>query len=330
MTLYTPYPNLLLRNGLHNRAVHVVGVGGGKFRMVYQRSGLGGESDSPTIRMRDSDDGRNWNNDRLIVDETGSHDTLGPCLLYDSGGMLWLTYNRTTTGETPAREGVFYRTSDDKGETWSSATQITTTGYSNAATGGPMVELANGDLIQPFWDAAGGNFDAALSRSTDGGDSWGSIVVIGDGSADSLDYKEPNIIQMDNGDLLCTIRETSTDVIYSATSDDDGETWTAPASAITTASGAPRLYQISDNTVIVLYRDTAGVGGHAEIRTSVNRGGAWSAGKELLADGHLMTYGGMIELSGSRVGIGFGARWSVDGGTRGDLIYKIMDFTDLP
>lgn len=320
LPLYNPYPHAItLQRGIHYRAAHVISG-----LLVYQ-SGPSEHDPANKIVLCTSDDNEDWSDPTIIVDEAGTHSLNGPCLLEDSSGTLRLTYNRVETDPSIARLGLWFRTSDDGGATWSSATEIETS-YSDAAIGGPMVELANGDLLQPFWGGAGGALDACLIRSSDSGEAWGNEVVIGDGSGDSLNYVEPNIIQLDNGDLLCLIRETSGPGIYATTSDDNGATWGAPALAISGGQSAPRMLQLSNNDVVIVYRDDDN-GDVTTVRTSDDRGETWGSALVLLEDAHSCTYGGIIELSGSRVGIAYGVKWAVDDGS---IHYRVMDFGDLP
>lgn len=327
MTLYTPYPNILIGGkGLrHNRAPFPVKLSNNEYRLAYQVAGLGGEDDDPEIYMADSVDGLHWSNLRKIASELAAgYNMKGPCLLWD-GSTLWLSYNRTTA-DPVSRVGVFYRTSDDKGASWSAASEIETS-YSDAAIGGPMVQLSNGDLIQPVWGGSGGAIDSAMMRSTDGGDTWGDETLIGDGSADGKYYYEPNIIQLANGDLLCLIRmvnDPDFDAYY-ATSADNGATWTAPALAFDGGKSAHRMLQLSNGDVITVYREDHD-GSKSNIRTSDDNGATWSAAQRVgPPDQHSCTYGGIIEPDD--VAIYHGITWA---GGRGEICCKSLTLAELP
>lgn len=291
--------------------------------MVYQKGET--ENDNTSIVKRASADGATWSGETVLITANAGEATKGPTLLKTSGGTVWLVYNRIDI-DPVTRLGVFYRTSTDDGETWSAEGEIETS-YSDAAIGGPMVELENGNLIQPFWGSAGGAIDTAIMRSTDGGETWGGEVLAADGSVDGRLYYEPNMIQLANGDLLCLMREESgAGECWKTTSNDNGATWSAASLAFTSCQSAARLTQLSDGTVITVFRVAAGAGA-TTIRTSSDNGAAWSDGQLVMQDDHNCTYGCIAELSGNRVVVAYGAKWAVDDGS---IHAAVLDFAELP
>ena len=291
------------------------------YRMAYIISNDGEndftEDTGTRIFMRNSGDGVIWGEPYLAISELPTYVVKGPRLTKMSGGDLWCVYNRISSPATV--EGTYYRISEDDGATWGSANQVT----GAHAQGAPIIEVTNGDLICPHWIADGGAIDSRLLRSSDSGDNWGSEVLIADGSVDSKNYSEPNILEISENNLLCTIRETDLENIYTSTSADNGATWSAPAEAFA-GNGAPMMSLLSSGDVICCTRQAAG--NIPVYFVSEDNGATWGA-EQVLMDAGRQTYGNAVELSGERVGFAYGAYWTVT--TDGALYYTVKDFVDV-
>lgn len=297
------------------------------YRMVYYRGAAENDWTDGRIVMRKSTDGRVWDAEETIYTEVPTYCTKGPNITKLSDGRLLLVYNRVSN--PAAREGFFAMFSSDDGDTWGDATEISVS-YSDAAEGGPVIELANGNLLAPCYGTAGGAYDAACIFSTDNGVTWGSETLIGDGSGDGLNYVEPNIVELSTNNLLCLMREVDTDSIYQSSSADNGASWGAPASAFG-GTGAPRLRLLSNGDVICVYRSDTGA--LPAYRTTDDGGSNWSAEQFLqIDDMYAQTYGSAVEISGeSAVGVAYGCLWNRGATTdEGTIHYSVIDFGDLP
>lgn len=291
--------------------------------MVYYKGTEETTSDG-FIVLRKSDDGINWAGEQTILSLGPTNIAKGANITKLANGNLLLVYNLVQVSPT-VRLGIYIMQSTDDGDTWGAAAQVDILGYTDEAEGGPIIQLAAGTLVCPWWGTAGGAVDCGVIFSADNGATWAGNVLIGDGSADGLDYSEPNVIEYSAGNLLCSIRETSTEDIYGSVSADSGASWSAPASMFDGKSAA-RMCLLSNGKIITVYRSAVAAGDPPAYRTSADNGATWSA-EQVLLSGPEETYGGAVELSGDRVGVVYGARWAA---TDGAIHYRIINFADLP
>jgi hypothetical protein len=205
---------------------------------------------------------------RLHTKAFGSNTIYGPVTIEDdpdgSGGInitnvsgnwasatrfiiFWLEINGTN-GD------MYYRYSDDlhlnittpASATWSARTRMTTdfgTGQSNTYIDGPgqFIVLQNGDLLKPSWCNSG---IVTVYRSTDLGLTWtrsGNITLDAGNPCD-----ETSIVQLDNGTIFAVTRCNSLHVLRTATSTDNGVTWSALVTTTIQSYGKPAICQYNN------------------------------------------------------------------------------------
>lgn len=203
------------------------------------------------------------------------------------------------TGEA----GLVY--SDDDGVTWSAWVDLdgpsafTLESYS----AGPVIELTNGHLLVPVEGRNSG--DGALHqsvkavKSTDGGTTWGSPVTIRTYAADTRPYFETNLVLMRSGRILAVHRTSdAAGNCYTSYSDDYGATWSVPVLAFA-GHGNPHTIQLSTGTLVCITRQNTSQCPVAY--TSIDEGGAWSAGVVVDSSTDDMMYGCPVELFDGRV-----------------------------
>jgi hypothetical protein len=171
---------------------------------------------------------------------------------------------------------------------WSAPVSVDTPGWSAGCWAvSPVVSLGNGGLLWPVWcftDATQTVGSSTVLLSKDGGLTWPKQVTVGNAITDRRDYDESAAAVYPNGDIVMIIRQTSV-----GRTDRYGSFWRSKSTDGGNTWSAP--------TSVV-------------INTAV--------GRPALV---LLPSGGLVLLSRSRVGTGFGASW--DGGITFSL------FTDL-
>ncbi|MBA2571388.1 MAG: exo-alpha-sialidase [Chloroflexi bacterium] len=105
----------------------------------------------------------------------------------DATGRLYFTYDGATTPGGPQK--IWFRTSDDDGQTWSDRVRLSAAG--EVATSPAIEAVGRGDVRLWYMQTRNGDHDAWnvwYLRSTDGGDTWSAPVRISD-RASGADYK---------------------------------------------------------------------------------------------------------------------------------------------
>lgn len=194
-------------------------------------------------------------------------------------------------------QGALLVYSDDNGSTWESAI-VLDAGFTDFQLGASApVEMVGGDLIMPIEGEDTGDTLSSVRVifSSDDGDTWGSEVVLAEGTRN---YYEPCLVVLDNGDILALLRTTDGNGdIYASTSDDAGATWSTPAVAFA-GHGMPHVIQGTSGTLIAITRENgAAQQGAVWAYTSLDRGATWNGPFTLDSSMYEMEYGCPVELS---------------------------------
>ncbi|MBN1274148.1 MAG: exo-alpha-sialidase [Candidatus Aminicenantes bacterium] len=140
------------------------------------------EDDTPgnnDIYLRRSPDrGVSWNAVKNVTANPANSNA--PDIAVDTDGKLYLVYS-----ETASPSNIYFKRSQDKGASWSSAKKVcNTSDYS----GSPRIALDSVKNISVVWDEnAGGYCSVYYSRSLNNGDSWTSFVDVDPASNDTSD-----------------------------------------------------------------------------------------------------------------------------------------------
>lgn len=228
----------------------------------------------------------------LFTDAVDSYDARDPRITITSSGR-WIVLFFLHDG-TNALPYVIY--SDNQGSTWTSKILVTSSFTTNiAACSGPILQLANGDLLAAlYWDG-----DVRFSRSTDDGATWadeGELIQPAAGT-----YTEPNLGLTDDGNVMMLVRHSGLEIyrIVGTYSAGDGSISWGSASSVCDGTGAPGWTQASDGTVYLTDRtvDWYGVLYPMALRTSSDRGVTWSDEKFPFPFQDIWEYGNPVELA---------------------------------
>jgi hypothetical protein len=243
----------------HTAFPSVVQLRDGSLYMVVRRgSNHSAARDGGIWYSKSTDLGRTWSTPIQLWAAAGGLEYRDPCVSLSSDGTkIYLTYFKGSAALAGA--GCFFRTSTDGGVNWSAETRFDGT-KPYAACSAPMVELASGRLLAPFYgkDNAGDSFDSVyLSISTNGGTTWTPLKIY-NGADVSLSLQEPWVCRKPNAnDLVMTFRYgTAANIASGSTSQTDGLGWTAP-SLVGAGTGRPSAVWLSTGEVVTVYRDTS-------------------------------------------------------------------------
>lgn len=247
----------------------VVRLHDGRLLVAYRESVAHINQDGRIMVAKSSDDGHTWSEPRVAVDTV--IDDRDPKLMQMRDGTIVMNFFRTNwTGypQGPATLlGTYVARSSNGGMSWGDPVKVGTkmdgpssvvvgayyAGY--AATHGPAVELANGELIVPLYGKlpAGGYGPATVVRSTDGGLTWPreneSVIGVGAG----FDYQEPNLSVLRDGTVMSIIR-TSINKAFVSFSKDGGHSWGTPARTELPASSHHQL-MLRSGDMLLTYGD---------------------------------------------------------------------------
>lgn len=239
-----------------------------------------------------------------------------------NAGRIWITYNRATVASGPRTLNLQLKYSDDEGATWSSAINVTgigngagtAYGLSGHASSAPPVEKPGSDglvWIWPHWQYDLGNTTgyARCLTSTDGGLTWSVLSTIVPYSA-SYDTSEHHIAVVKLADdsyrLVCSIVYLGASAtINTSYSDDWGATWSTMATALTNATASPALLQLTDRSVVMLYRNLAD-SEHTWMARSTDYGATFPVGGRTVVDSaSRMRYGQWQNLLSGNLGLAY-------------------------
>ena len=195
-------------------------------------SGGGDASDSSLDAFTSTDGGYTWSDGKsFLIKNENSLNVLNPTYIWLAGGELGLIYIEKEATEIA---NIYIRRSTDNGLTWGDAQRITDEpqGYSITSSGHRVLRLSTGRILLPVGYSATVNdvygSDRAIGYvwySDDEGHTWHR-------SPDALTLPhaalEPSVAELQNGNILLSLRTREERVIYQSISTDGGLTWAQP------------------------------------------------------------------------------------------------------
>lgn len=195
-------------------------------------SGGGDASDSSLDAFTSTDGGYTWSDGKsFLIKNENSLNVLNPTYIWLAGGELGLIYIEKEATEIA---NIYIRRSTDNGLTWGDAQRITDApqGYSILSSGHRVLRLSTGRILLPVGYSAKLNdvygSDRAVGYvwySDDEGHTWHR-------SPDALTLPhaalEPSVAELQNGNILLSLRTREERVIYQSISTDGGLTWAQP------------------------------------------------------------------------------------------------------
>lgn len=273
----------------------IIRMGNGNLLMTYTKGFTHHLDNSASWNGKiSSDSGASWGSEFDIygITEVLWTSVLG-CSVSSSGRVFTTGFRDNGFTHVASTIGALLVYSDDYGSTWSSAV-VLDAGFTDFQLGSSApIELPGGDLIVPVEGMDSGDTLSSVRVifSSDDGATWGSEVIVAEGTRN---YYEPCIVRLNNDDLVCLLRtaDSPSGDIYQSRSTDDGATWSSPALAFA-GNGMPHVIQGSSGTLIACTRDSAGA---TVAWTSIDGATSWDGPTVLDGTMYEMEYACPIEL----------------------------------
>jgi subtilisin family serine protease len=211
-----------------------------------------------------------------LTTDTGSD--VVPSILQASDGRLWVVWSSDRLGQP---RDLWYRTSSDGGDTWSTDTQLTT---DPAWDSFPDLAQTTDGTLWVVWASDRSGTQIWSKTSSDGGTTWSAETQLTTGGDQN---SEPAILQADDGRLWLVWMSgpSSAAKIWFKTSSDGGATWSAESQLTGTVFGSPAVAQTADGKVWVLWGVSGSCGFAISGKSSSDGGATWSADVQLTTCG---------------------------------------------
>ena len=231
--------------------------------------GLGGRVEL----VRSLDAGATWTPPAVVADSDA--DDRNPALGVSPAGTLVLAYHRQGSYDEAGdsclvpRDGrpqpieVLTTKSTDGGLTWDGPRPLGIENLESGSAFGKIVALRDGTLLLPVYvrDHAAAvasleearlhgaeRFGSYVVRSRDDGRTWGDASLV----APAMD--ETALAVLPGGTVIALLRGTAPPAeLWSAVSEDDGRTWSAPAQVTVPEQVPADLVQLSDGSILLAY-----------------------------------------------------------------------------
>ena len=239
-------PRRLADTSTYDNEPYIERLNDGSLVVVYRRAGTSGgghvNNTGRILLQQSTDGGQTWGNEVTVADDA-NYDTRNQSLIYDSDDDRLIVHYRLYDAAAGTQHGEYYKTSTDGGSTWSSPQSVSldyATGSVSAAFGG-YIETSNGLLTLWYGFNASDQYGVVEGLfSTDGGQTWGSNVKIGDTTGVSgRTLTEPVPAAFTDDKLWTWGRDNDTGDFFAIRSSDGGATWDSPVYFNPTGMSSP-------------------------------------------------------------------------------------------
>lgn len=225
--------------------------------VVYRRAPTEGgghvHRDGYIVARRSDDFGETWDDPVTVADVDG-YDTRNQSVIYDEESDRVTVFYRVWDPQTGDQLGEFYKTSMDHGQTWSEAQEVPLEYIDGGAPFGGYVETSNG-LLTTWYTS---DLVEALF-STDGGQTWGNNVLVGDTTDESgRTLTEPVPARFTEDKIWIWGRDNTTADFFAIKGEDGGTEWGDPVYFNPTGSTSPTpiwVKRTSANEITAVWAD---------------------------------------------------------------------------
>ena len=230
------------------------------------------------------------------------HPTWNPVLFQPRTGPLMLFYK---VGPSPEEWWGMVRTSSDGGRTWSDARRLPD-GILGPIKNKP-VQLADGTIVagsSTESQTEPSRWQVHFERSSDGGKTWTATAPLDDGT--TIGAIQPSILFRERigGDALLAVGRTEQGKVFSTSSDDGGETWSALSliDDLPNPNAGIDAVTLSGGVQLIVYNPVAH--GRTPLAVAVSRDGrSWTRVLTLEDEPGEYSYPAVIQTSDGRVHI---------------------------
>jgi predicted neuraminidase len=253
---------------------------GTMFAAWYAGSGEGAAD--VAIYLAKADDAGNWQEPRAIITRERAQSDLGrnvvslgnPLLIAD-GGRLGLLFVTIAAGRWSG-SSMNIAWSEDGGETWSQAKNLTMNPLGNlsALPRNPPAPLVGGGWAVPVYEEFLGKFPEILWLRPRGGNFEFAVSRIAGG----VSVLQPSLIPLSENAAVCLMRDfRPAKWMRTTATEDAGRTWTAPqATELPNKDSGVCGVRLPDGTLLAAYNDRS-TGKRENLRLAVSRdnGATW-------------------------------------------------------
>ena len=271
-----------------NSEAAIVPLRDGRLLLAWTEFYAGSGADHGPARLRgtrSADGGATWEEATTLIENDGGCNVMEVNFLRLKSGAIALFHCQKNSEGADCR--VMLRTSDDEGDTWSDARQLSPAGKYTGLTNGRGIRLRSGRILLEAWEGG----DSYCCLSDDEGRTWhdGGRVRPTKGPC-----YEPACIELRDGRVMMLMR-TGLGAQFKSLSTDGGETWSEPVPTALTGTAAPvaisRIPSTGDLLAIWnnnLGKNLPGNTGRTPLTSAVSKdeGGTWRRLRNLEEGAH--------------------------------------------
>jgi predicted neuraminidase len=173
-----------------------------------------------------------------------------PVLFQAPDGKLWL-FHTSNEPHDQKTSRVVYRTSEDRGLTWSSTEVLFD--QIGIFLRQPLLVLSNGDWLLPAYYCKLDGHYSVVQISTDQGKTWTQYEVEG-----SIHRVQMSVVELQDGTLFAVFRSRQAERIYTSISRDHGRSWTTPVkSQLPNNNSSIQLTKLQNGHLACIYNNSS-------------------------------------------------------------------------
>jgi predicted neuraminidase len=250
----------------------------------YSYAGPGELDEASIYAARQSPGLDGWQPPELLIER---REAVGNPVLYSEGNDVWLFY-AVVPGEWSTSR-VEVRRSADRGHTWSPPRALVGPLGTNVRY--PPVRTLAGDWLLPAYDDL---LQRSLFFASADGETWDLRSVI------ATDWLHPNVqpsvTALADGRLLAVMRNAGRGWLWVTTSDDDGQSWTAPGdSGFPNPASPAALLRLADGHLALVYNDSAVDRQPLSLTVSGDEGRTWHTPRVLVEGAGEYAYPALLQ-----------------------------------
>ena len=184
--------------------------------------------------------------------------TAGERIAINIERQVWRTefdegdWGRTVNPWARGIRGSYLHISDDGAETFERSVEMDCSPYAAGTTRTGVTKLSDGRLIFAMCEVlcSGEERNVFVVTSSDRGDTWSAPVLMDENSGNA--FSEPCLLETAPGEILCVLRHSPEQRLYTSSSSDGGATWSRPTP--TGMQGLPgHVIKLSDGRLVCAY-----------------------------------------------------------------------------
>ena len=210
-----------------------------------------------------------------ILHDTPDRSEGNPVLFEMPDHVLWLFFV-TIEGDSWNDCPIYAKTSTDHGQTWGEPFYIRE--EKKWMTRNKPIVLSDDRILLPLYDES--LFQCHFMISDDNGATWNKWGMI-----KQFQSLQPTVIERDNGDLYCMMRNAASQEIWESLSRNKGETWkNARLSSLPNPGSAVDMVQLANGHIALAFNNSYERRNPLSIALSEDEGRTWSYIRNVEAD----------------------------------------------